>query len=131
MQGPLTLSKEERVCSKKLLDQLFDRGGKRSMVVFPLRAVYLVLDDQEQGAPVQIMVSVPKRLLHHAVDRNRVKRQIREAYRKNKMSLVEIVGEQQGRKLAVAFVWIDSKKHDSKTVESSVCRLIEKIKERL
>ena len=101
------------------------------MVVFPLRAVYLVLDDQEQGAPVQIMVSVPKRLLHHAVDRNRVKRQIREAYRKNKMSLVEVVGEQQGRKLAVAFVWLDSKKYDSKTVEGSVCRLIEKIKERL
>lgn len=127
MPGSFTLTKEERISSRRLIEQLFDKAGKRSVVAFPLRAVYLILEDRNEEPAVQMMVSVPKRLLHRAVWRNRVKRQVREAYRKNKIPLVKAVEQVPDRKLAVGFVWLDKQVGDSKMVESCVCRLMDKI----
>ena len=129
MLSPLTLTKEERISSKKLLEKLFDRTAKRSVAAYPLRAVYIVLDGDEAAVPVQVMVSVPKRLLHHAVQRNRTKRQIREAYRKHKAILIETAEAKPGKKIAIGFVWLDSQLHDSGVVERCVCRLLGKIRE--
>lgn len=130
MPDPLTLTKEERINSKKLLEQLFDRAAKRTVVAYPLRAVYLVRSEEDDTRlPVRMMVSVPKRQLHHAVDRNRTKRQVREAYRRNKSILADVVSAMPGRSVAIGFVWIDSKLHDSAAVEASVCRLLRKIRE--
>ena len=130
MQGALTLTKEERVCSKKLIEQLFDKGGKRTVVAFPLRVVYLEREKPSADAPsLQMMVSVPKRLLHHAVDRNRVKRRVKEAFRKNKYQLLETMGGQSDKSLALAFVWLDEKTYESKKVETAVSRLLNKVGE--
>ena len=129
MLSPLTLTKEERISSKKLLEKLFDRTAKRSVAAYPLRAVYIVLDGDEAAVPVQVMVSVPKRLLHHAVQRNRTKRQIREAYRKHKAMLIEAAESMPGKKIAVGFVWLDSRLYDSVVVEKCVCKLLGKIRE--
>lgn len=74
-----TLHKTERLDKKKVIDKMFS-GGARSFSVFPLRVVYLSVEELE--APVSILVSVSKRRFKRAVKRNRVKRQIREAYRK-------------------------------------------------
>ena len=54
------------------------------------------------------MVSVPKRCLKHAVDRNRVKRQVREAYRTNK----HLLQPKEGQALLIAFIWMDNQLHD-------------------
>src|SRR3712207_1426166 len=84
----LTLAKEERICSRTLIDRLFMGGKSKSLTAFPLRAVYLVQEtDEPQALQMQMMVSVPKRCFKRAVKRNRVKRQVREAYRKNKQIL--------------------------------------------
>ena len=60
-----TLCKEERICSKLLIDQLFNGGNSYSMVAFPLRAVYVIKDRNEaQGASppqAKILVSVAKK----------------------------------------------------------------------
>src|SRR3712207_2547596 len=81
-----TLSKEERIYSLSLIDDLFKGGKSRSMTVFPLRAIYKSWDDDATDAGFQaatlcpkMLISVPKKHFHHAVDRNRVKRQVREA----------------------------------------------------
>ena len=81
--GPFTLGKEERINSRLLIEKLFGGGGSRAMSAFPIRMVYMFGDDNSLP-PAAMMVSVSKRRFKHAVDRNRVKRQIREAYRKNK-----------------------------------------------
>ena len=83
---PNTLRKSERLDKKKVIEKMF-AGGSRSFSVFPLRVVYLPVEELE--APVSILVSVSKRRFKRAVKRNRVKRQIREAYRKNKSLLVD------------------------------------------
>ncbi len=123
MQHSATLSRDERIKSKKLIDALFTGGRSKSMTAFPLRAVYMTLEaDAEQ--PTQILVSVPKRCFKHAVKRNRVKRQVREAYRRNKHLL-------QGKGLALAFIWLDTKLYDSGDVERQVTNLLRRIKEKL
>ena len=69
-----TLHKTERLDKKKVIDKMFS-GGARSFSVFPLRVVYLPVEELE--APVSILVSVSKRRFKRAVKRNRVKRQRR------------------------------------------------------
>lgn len=81
-----TFSKDERLCSKRLFDQLLESGT--SFYVHPFKVVWL--DAQHEGSkPVQVAISVPKKKFRKAVDRNRVKRVTREAWRKNKQELYD------------------------------------------
>ena len=72
-----TFSKRERLVSQRLIEMLFGQSANKSLAAFPLRVVYHLRKRQEGDEPVQMLVSVPKKRFHHAVDRNRVKRQVR------------------------------------------------------
>lgn len=125
-----TLRKEERMVSKRLIDKLFRGGDSHSLISFPIRLVYL-LDNRGDGdttAQKQILISVPKRCFKRAVKRNRVKRQIREAYRRNKNFLPDL---DEGRTLLMAFIWLDDQLHSSETVEKKVVKLLQRMSERL
>jgi len=76
--------KEERLCSKKLLDELFRNGS--SFLLYPFRVVHLPVADPVNLA--QVVVGVSKRKFKRSVDRNLLKRRIREAYRLNKEDLL-------------------------------------------
>jgi ribonuclease P protein component len=82
-----TFPKEEHLCRKKLIDELFGKQGS-SFGVYPLRIVW-VASSAPTAAPPQVLISVSKRTFKRAVDRNRLKRLIREAYRLNKYRLLE------------------------------------------
>lgn len=122
-----TLSKEERICSKKLINELFTGNG-RSMTAFPLRVVFMkrtIVDDQPRAA---MLVSVPKRYFKHAVDRNRVKRQVREAFRRNKSIITQnLIDDHEA--VAMAFVWLTDEKFPSSEVENRMVRLLTRISE--
>ena len=103
------------------------------MVAFPLRVVY-ALTDHKEGSDIRVrmLVSVPKRHFKRAVKRNRVKRQVREAYRCNKHSLAAAVAAMEGNKdLSLAFVWLDDNLHPSAEVEKRVQRLLQRLEEKL
>ncbi len=122
-----TLSKEERICSKKLINELFTGNG-RSMTAFPLRVVFMkrtIVDDQLRAA---MLVSVPKRYFKHAVDRNRVKRQVREAFRRNKSIITQNLTDDH-EAVAMAFVWLTDEKFPSSEVENRMVRLLTRISE--
>ncbi|HAG32439.1 MAG TPA: ribonuclease P protein component [Prevotella sp.] len=124
-----TLSKEERICSKKLINELFTGNG-RSMTAFPLRVVFMkrtIVDDQPRAA---MLVSVPKRYFKHAVDRNRVKRQVREAFRRNKSIITQNLTDDH-EAVAMAFVWLTDEKFPSSEVENRMVRLLTRISESL
>lgn len=124
-----TLSKEERICSKKLINELFTGNG-RSMTAFPLRVVFMkrtIVDNQPRAA---MLVSVPKRYFKHAVDRNRVKRQVREAFRRNKSIITQNLTDDH-EAVAMAFVWLTDEKFPSSEVENRMVRLLTRISESL
>lgn len=89
-------------------------GGSRSFSVFPLRVVYLPVEELEADA--SILISVSKRRFKRAVKRNRVKRQIREAYRVNKHELLNILVERKCR-LAIAFIYLSDQLVESSIIE--------------
>ena len=122
-----SFSKAERICSKLIVDKLF-AGGNTSMAVYPLRAVCMPV---EKGCvPVSILISVPKRRFHHAVDRNRMKRQVREAYRLNKSVLWQSL-EGKPYSLAIAFICIADKPCASASVARSVKKILSRIEEQV
>ncbi|SFZ90199.1 ribonuclease P protein component [Flaviramulus basaltis] len=76
-----TYSKKEKLKSKKLIDQLFTEG--KSVSAYPLRLVYLP-STFEKDLIAKTGVSVSKRNFKTAIDRNHIKRLLREVYRLNK-----------------------------------------------
>ena len=123
---PFSLTKAERLCSKAAIERLFSHGNA-SMAFFPLRAVYRKAE-REEGPAVQVLFSVSKRRFKHAVDRNRAKRQMREAYRKAKHSLLGALPE--GECLDLAFLWLSDKPVDSSKVEQKLRTALERIAEK-
>lgn len=127
-----TLGKEERLCSRKLIDSLFKGGGSRAMSGFPLRMVYAMTERHEGEPAAQILVSVPKRCFKRAVKRNRIKRLVREAYRLNKHILADALERHEPQMSAtMAFIYTDSHLHDYATVEQRVRNLLTRLSERL
>ncbi len=124
-----TLNKSERLCSKKLIERLFG-GGNKSFPTFPIRVVYMYLEAEETSADISVLISVPKKRFKHAVKRNRVKRQIREAYRHHKHILTDALqASEQPKKMALAFIWLDNKLHQTDVVSYKVKKLLQHIAE--
>lgn len=123
-----TLSKAERLNSLILIEKLFS-GSSRSLPAFPLRIVYMPIESEHLPC-VSVLISVPKKRFKHAVKRNLVKRQIREAYRKNK-SLLTAPLEAGGKKAAIAFIWLDNDLRPTAEVEEKVKKLLQLTAERL
>ncbi len=126
-----TFAKSERLTSQIVIDKLF-AGGNASMAVFPLRVVFMKMDEAEgkEKPPVSILVSVPKKRFRHAVDRNRMKRLVREAYRLNKHILWEAL-EGKNERLALAFVCITDSLPSFLVVQKSVRKALVRIAERM
>ncbi|KAA6313920.1 Ribonuclease P protein component [termite gut metagenome] len=118
-----TLSKTERLNRKRIIETLF-AGGARTFSVFPLRIVYIPLDSW--ASPATILISVSKKRFKRAVKRNRVKRQIREAYRKNKHDLFCMLEEKE-LKLAIAFIYLNDKLAPSVEMEQCMKLLLTRL----
>ena len=122
-----TLHKVERLDKKKIIEKMF-AGGSRSFSVFPLRVVYLPVEEMEADA--SILISVSKRRFKRAVKRNRVKRQIREAYRVNKHELLNILVERKCR-LAIAFIYLSDQLVESSIIEDRMRIALVRITEKM
>ena len=84
-----------------------------------------------------MLISVPKRHLHCAVDRNRVKRQLREAYRLNKYIAIDAVAGYNSERSAdnrlslnIALVWLSKEKFPTSEVEKKVRNLLHRAAEK-
>ena len=126
-----TFGKRERIVSRKLLDRLFAGVGSRSMGAFPLRAVYITVERGAHDAPVQVLITVSKRHFKRAVKRNRVKRQIREAYRHNRHLLDSAILPTPERALALAFIWQADELYPTADITVAMQSLLTRLAEKL
>jgi ribonuclease P protein component len=125
-----SFSKKERLCSDKVISTLFAKGRRLSRTVNgnTLRCVYLVNTVapavSPASVPTQILISIPKKNLKRAIDRNRIKRLIRESYRQKKGILLS-----SNMKFCVAFIYQGSVDIPFKDIEGMTEFFLNKIKE--
>jgi len=119
-----TFKEKEKLKSKKLIEQLFERGSSISQ--FPLRMVYLKIE-HTSDYPVQASFSVSKRKFKKAVDRNRIKRLMRESYRLHKHTLYQNIDS----KYILMFTYIDEKEHKYVDIEEKMIHLLKKFLQKI
>ena len=118
-----TLCKAERLNGKKQVDSLFMGGRGRAMSIYPIRMIYAI-------GQCDAASSVPKRYFKRAVKRNRVKRQLREAYRRNKHLLLDMLAQHPGTQVLIAFIWTSDELSDSAGIESRMKKLLARLGEK-
>jgi ribonuclease P protein component len=116
MADQFTFTRAERLRSKKMLADLFRKGGPaRSYVAYPLRVVWMPMpadaqlpaDNNATVPKVQVAISVPKRVFKTAVSRNRIKRLVREAYRLHKHELYAKLADEHHPPIALVIMYLD------------------------
>lgn len=117
--------KSERIVSQKQIDALFTGSGSHSKAAFPVRAVYIIKEREAGREPVQLLLSVPKKRFKHAVDRNRIKRQLREAYRHHKHLVIDAMPADKA--VDLAFIWLSPSHLPSADVEKCVIALLKSV----
>lgn len=115
-----TFNKSERLCSKVLIDKTITSGN--NITNFPFKLFWMQIETS--NSPTKIVISVPKRNFKKAVDRNKLKRQIREAYRKNKHLLYNQLKE---KKIVAMLVYNSKEKEPYKYIESKIIETLNKL----
>ncbi|MDH8702272.1 ribonuclease P protein component [Dysgonomonadaceae bacterium PH5-43] len=121
-----TFKKEERISAKKEIDLLFDKG--LSFSAYPLRIIYTEKDFSE--TPSSILISVPKKRTKLAVNRNRIKRLIRESYRLNKADLVQFLNT-NNKGVMIAFIFIGNNLPSHSDIEPAMIKALKLLQDKL
>lgn len=123
MAGTFSYNKFEKLKSRKQIELLFAKG--KSISAFPVKVFYLPVDHTPMH-PVQVGVGVSARNFKKAVDRNTIKRRMREAYRLHKLPLHEYLVAQQ-KSVAVFILWIDKQMPTTAALQELMPAVIEKL----
>jgi ribonuclease P protein component len=121
--GSPSLGKDERLSRELLLDKLFKEGKSVSQNGFTL--VYL-LAELPAFYPAQAAFSAPKRYFKKATDRNKIKRHLREAYRKHKIPLYQKLADGKCQ-LALMLIFKGKEVPDHLVVEKNIAELLAKV----
>lgn len=120
----LKFRKNERLCSKKLFEKL--GASNQRINAFPLRLIYLKTEQLPENGTVQAAFVVPKRLFKKAVDRNRIKRQMREAYRLNKAPLIQHCLS-SNQKLALLFIYLNTDSPNFNIIQEKLVLILQRV----
>jgi ribonuclease P protein component len=123
-----SFNKEERLCNVKLIDKLYHNGS--SFLVYPFRILWLSADS-DLVFPAQILISVPKKRFKRAVDRNLLKRRIREIYRLNKSELLYPFLNERSEKIIFGINYIGNEIAEYPSLEKKFISAIQRLKKNI
>jgi len=101
MNTAYTFRKTERLSLKKDIDTLFNEGASFNLTPFK---VFYMVQIRGEDVPVKVLIGIPKKKIRLAVNRNRLRRQIKEAYRLHKHLLIDRMKSHTGS-LHIGFVY--------------------------
>jgi ribonuclease P protein component len=116
-----TFHKNERLCSKKVIEKLFAEG--KSLFVYPLKAVYFETSLKTEF-PAQVAFAVSKKSFKRAVMRNLLKRRMREAYRLNKNQFYD---EISGKQIALFLIYTSKTEETYAAIESATKKVLKRV----
>lgn len=117
------LNKSEKLTSRTAIERLFEEG--KSLMAFPLRAAYRLR--QPGDAPVQFLISIPKKRIRKAVNRVLLRRRTREAYRLNRHELLTNTLHECGIGVDIAFVYLDTTPAPYEVINEKMTHLLSRI----
>ena len=126
MARQFTYGKDDKLKSRKVIESLF--SGGHSFTVYPLKVLYKI-ESSEQGV-LQAGVAVSKRLFKKAVDRNHVKRLLRESYRIQKKDLKELVKSEQ-LSVYLFFIYLDKTKTTFDVLSQTINKCLDRVQQKL
>lgn len=116
--------KNERLNSEKLIDHLFKNGS--SFTSNCIRMIY-ILSDEAKHSKCQVLFSVPKRNFKKAVDRNLIRRRMKEAYRLSKNLIIE----HSQKKVTIAFIYLNKDIIDYHDINLNMVNVLKKLEKRI
>lgn len=122
---PYTFGKEERLCSRSLMDRLYADGHR--LMAFPFSVQWLAV---EGAQPCQIMIVAPKRRFRHAVDRNRVRRLTRECWRHRKPDFYSFL-QQHSLCLVLSLVYVQNEIMPYEQLDHKMEKLIAQLQQEI
>lgn len=116
-----TFKRAERLKSRKVIEQLFKQG--QSFAQYPLRLVWMVMEERQSEFPAQFALTVPKKKFKKAVQRNRIRRLIREAYRLNKQKLYNALRSNE-QQVALLIIYTGQEALSFREIEAALQQLL-------
>jgi ribonuclease P protein component len=123
-----TFIKEERLCSRRLLDLLFKNGS--SFLLYPYRVSYLFIEDKNE-TPVKVVINVSKKRFKRAVDRNLLKRRSREAYRLQKQEELYTPLDTRDQILLLSLQFIGKEIYEFSFLEKKMLAALRKLRSKI
>ena len=120
----LTFKKTERLCRKKLISELYTKGNQ--LFYYPFKVLWLVSDLITCEKNAQILICVSKKNVSSAFKRNKIKRQIKEAYRRNKYNYFEYLKNSSKQNLLV-FHYLEKKIISYQEIEAKIILILHRL----
>lgn len=117
-----SFSKQERLSSLKEIETLFSEG--HSLMKYPFRLIWREYADHEE-VPVRVLISVSKKKFSKAVDRNRIKRLMREGYRLLKPGFYEALPAD--RSFQIGLIYVGNEILDFEAIQKGLSKALERL----
>lgn len=120
-----TLRKRDKLKSSLEIEAIYHEN--KFVVSFPLKCYYSFSEKKEHQNAVRVAFAVPKKNFKLAVERNTLKRRMREAYRLHYHTFFESFSEQNDQQLALFFIYIGKEMADFANITENMLHIFKKL----